>query len=114
MARKNAQGALDLDLPDLPEGPVEQQIRAAADAARSAELLEPVDAGAVELAIALGRAVDLAAARRNAYAVAAAARELREVLAQLLMVPAARNGGSSESLEELLAGLATPDHQATP
>lgn len=83
-------------------------MEAACKAATTAAGLGTVDAAAVQLAVELGRAVDLGNARRDPYAVAAAGRELREQLARLKLDPASREGGPAGDVEAFLRDLAAP------
>ena len=90
---KGAQGALDLGAADLYGKPrrVEQATQAAVESAR----LDDRDKAAAALAVELGRAVDVAATRKDPYGVATAARELREPLTRLRLDPASRESSGT-------------------
>lgn len=92
-----------LDVPTGTAGYAQTAVTRAIEAA----LLDDRDKGTGALAIACARAVDLAQARRDPYAIAGAARELRETLTALRMTPASRDGadagGAAAWLESLQA-----------
>ena len=115
MSRRRAtvgeQLALDVTGGNAPAGRVERSVASALKAAHSAGDVDlRLDAGLATLARELGRAVDVAGVKRDAYAVATASRELREVLARLRLDPTSRRGTDTEqaALAELLAKLSTP------
>lgn len=73
--------------------------------------LTVADEGLAALAVACGRAVDLAGHRSDPYGVAAAAQRLQEALTRLRLDPSARGGepvDGSTPLQAFLAGLAEP------
>lgn len=74
-------------------GRVEQAVTGTIDQARADDLLEDLDAGIAQLAIAAAQAVDLALGARDPYAFSQPARELRETLARLKLDPIARGTG---------------------
>lgn len=107
--RPEADDALPVDVPAQPVGRVQTAVEKAIVAAQ----LDDRDAGAGALAVACGRAVDLALGRRDPYAVASVARELRETLTRLKLDPVAREGNDAGNVEAWLAGLdAGTDDQA--
>lgn len=88
----------------------EAAVNRAVLAARAAAGLEASDAAAVSLLRALGRALDVAEAEPNAWAVAAVSRELRETLAVMRLTPAARGHDGADPFAEWLAELTTAEH----
>ncbi len=94
-------------LPAGRRGRVEAAVNAAVRKARAEKLLSELDGGAVTLARACARAVDLAEGKRDVWALARAAGELREVLIRLRLDPTSRGAGR-DSLADFLQSLAEP------
>lgn len=103
------------DLAAPPPGLVERSYRRAVAAATrqdddgppAAVALDDTDAGLVGLALALARAVDLAAAKKDVRGVALVAKELRETSTRLRLDPTAR-GTVNDPIAALFAELGTP------
>lgn len=81
--------------PDTGRGPARKVEQAVIDATAAAEL-SPKDAAAAALAVALGRAVDVALVRNDPYGVAQAANPLREQLIRLKLDPASRGDSAND------------------
>jgi hypothetical protein len=91
--------------------------RAIAAAQREHDVDAKLDGGMAALARELGRAVDQAGLKRDAYGVAAASRELREVLGRMRLDPTARRGGTDAeqaALAAILQQIATPSGPTPP
>jgi hypothetical protein len=88
---------------------VERALNEAVRRARAEGELSHLDDGAVTLARALARAVDVAESKRDLWALATVARELRAVLERLRLDPAARGVGGKDGLAEFLAALQGSD-----
>lgn len=101
-----ADGA-DVEVYRGPLGLVAQATRSSIARALTLGMVDPdLDAAVGVLAVELGRALDAASAGRDAYAVATVSRELRGILADLGLTPAARSEtGAAGDLEQFLADL---------
>lgn len=106
MAGKRDTGAL-FDVPAGKIGRVERALNVALTAARRARSLSDLDAGAVALARAQARGVDVAEGARDVWALARVSSELRETLIRLRLDPVARGAGGDQ-LDDLLTRLARP------
>lgn len=106
MAGKRDTSAL-FDVPAGKLGRVERALNKALSAAHRAGALADVDAGAVALARAQARAVDVAEAAREVWALARVGGELRETLIRLRLDPVAR-GSAGDQLSNFLADIAKP------
>jgi hypothetical protein len=94
-------------LPAGRRGRVESAVNKSVRRAWQDEALNELDAGLVTLARAQGRAVDVAEAARDVWALSRASGELRETLIRLRLDPTSR-GASGDSLASFLAELAKP------
>lgn len=94
-------------LPAGRRGRVEAAVNAAVRRARADGLLSDLDGGLITLARAQARAVDVAEAGRDVWAVSRAGGELRESLIRLRLDPTSR-GANRDSLADFLQSLAEP------
>jgi hypothetical protein len=91
------------DVPAGRVGRVERALNSALTAARRAKTLADVDAGAIALARAQARAVDVAEGARDVWALARVGGELRETLIRLRLDPVARGAGGDQVADFLKA-----------
>lgn len=89
---------------------VERAVDASIAVARKANTVTPLQTALVATARALGRALDVAEAKHDPYAVATVARELRAVAADLELLPHAQ---SRDPFAELLAELGSTEVRDT-
>lgn len=89
-------------------GRVESAVNVAVRAARAEKTIGELDAGLITLARAQARAVDLAEATRDVWALARAGGELRESLIRLRLDPTSRGVGRDSSVADFLASIAGP------
>ena len=94
-------------LPAGRRGRVETAVNAAVRSARVEKLLSDLDGGLVTLARACARAVDVAEAAHDVWAVARAAGELRDTLIRLRLDPTSR-GADRDNLADFLTSLTEP------
>jgi hypothetical protein len=106
VARQKSDEAL-FALPAGRRGRVESAVNKAVRRASLDKQLTEVDVALVTLARAQARAVDVAEAGRDVWALARVGGELRETLTRLRLDPTSR-GGPRDSLADFLAQLATP------
>lgn len=106
MAGKRDTGAL-FDVPAGKLGRVERALNTALSAARRAGSLADLDAGAVALARAQARAVDVAEGARDVWALARVSSEMRETLIRLRLDPVARGAGGA-ALSDFLDRIGRP------
>lgn len=113
MPTRPRRGADGGDVPDGPRGPVlrvEGAVSRSVRTARGSGKADPRYAAVEALAREVGRAVDVAGAKRDPYAVAQLTPRLLDVLSALHLTPASNTAPESEDgLAELLADLARPD-----
>jgi hypothetical protein len=112
VARKRDDSAL-FDVPVKGRGRVERAVDEAVRKARGERTIDALDSGMVSLARACARAVDVAEAGRDVWALARAAGELRETLVRLRLDPTSR-GLSRDSIADWLADLARPSTATDP
>lgn len=105
--RNTGEDAL-FELPNGRRGRVESAVNAAVRAARAEQTINALDAGLVTLARAQARAVDVAEAKRDVWALARAGGELRESLIRLRLDPTSRGVGRDSSVADFLASIAGP------
>jgi hypothetical protein len=111
MTGRRRGAAADKALFELPagrRGRVESAVNAAVRAARAESTIGELDAGLVTLARAQARAVDLAEAAREVWALARIGGELRESLIRLRLDPTSRGVGRDSSVADFLASIAGP------
>ena len=108
--RLTAQGQL-FDDPAAGRGAVrrvEAAVVAAVDEGVRQGVVTSLDGGLAALAVACGRAVDVALTRNDPYGVAAAAQRLTECLTRLKLDPSAREAVKADGVTELLRSLSEP------
>src|SRR5262245_39821627 len=107
MARRRPDDEGLFRLPAAGRGRVEKAVNSAILAARKESTLGPLDDGLITLARAQARAVDVAEAARDVWALARVSSELRESLIRLRLDPTSR-GASRDQLADLLRSLGEP------
>jgi hypothetical protein len=108
MARKRDGDAPLFPLKAVRAGRVERAVNDAVRRARADELISSLDDAMVTLARAQARAVDVAEAARDVWALARAGGELRETLIRLRLDPTSRGVVTRDGMAEFLADIRRP------